>query len=75
MEQPKKQWKKKIEGNRALHTVKNPLRNFVERVLPSIQLQDFPDRPKESVNLSIGDPTTSPEYRYNSLKLERTPKI
>lgn len=63
MEQPTKQWKKKIEGNRDLHTVKNPLRNFIEKVLPSIQLNEYPDRPKEQVNLSIGDPSTSPDYR------------
>ena len=66
MEQPKTQWKRKVEGNRALLNVQNPLRNFVEKVLPSIQFQEYPDRPKQAINLSIGDPSTSPEYRYES---------
>ena len=75
MEQPKKQWKKKIEGNRDLHTVKNALRRFIEKVLPSISLQDYPDRPKEAVNLSIGDPSTSLDYRYSFGYVEPFHKI
>ena len=67
MEQPTKQWKKKIEGNKDLHAVKNPLRNFIEKVLPSIKSNEYPDRPQELINMSIGDPSTSPEYRYHLL--------
>jgi len=48
-----------MSGNINLATVKNPLRNFVEKELPSINLTNYPNRPKETVNLSIGDPTTS----------------
>ena len=47
MEQPKKEWKRKPQGNKDLHNIKNPLRNFVEKVLPSIKLDDYPDRPKD----------------------------
>ena len=64
MEQSKKEWKRKVEGNKDLHSVKNPLRRFIEKVLPAIPLNDYPDRPKEQVNLSIGDPSTSLDYRY-----------
>jgi hypothetical protein len=54
-----KQWKRKIEGNLVLKAVQNPLRNFIEKVIPSIPLQDYPQRPTVQTNLSIGDPTTS----------------
>ena len=58
-----------------MHTVKNALRRFIEKVLPSISLQDYPDRPKEAVNLSIGDPSTSLDYRYSFRYVELFQKI
>jgi hypothetical protein len=63
MQAEQKQWKRKPQGNKAFLNLKNPLRNFIERVLPSISLEDYPERPQEKLNLSIGDPTISPEYR------------
>jgi hypothetical protein len=57
--QHKKTWQKQVNGNHTIKDVKNPLRNFVEKVIPSIPLQNYPDRPKQQINLSIGDPTTS----------------
>ena len=54
-----------------LAEVKNPLRNFVEKELPSIELKQFPGRPAECLNLSIGDPTTSLSYRYDYFKQEQ----
>jgi hypothetical protein len=50
-------------GNAKLADVNNPLRNFVERELPSIDLTRFPNRPADCINLSIGDPTTSLSFR------------
>ena len=58
-------------GNKVLAEVKNPLRNFVEKELPSIDLKQFPGRPAECLNLSIGDPTTSLSYRYDYFKQEQ----
>lgn len=58
-------------GNKVLAEVKNPLRNFVEKELPSIDLKQFPGRPSECLNLSIGDPTTSLSYRYQYFKQEQ----
>lgn len=52
-------------GNKKLADVKNPLRNFVEKELPSIDLTLYPNRPTECINLSIGDPTTSLNFRYS----------
>ena len=74
MERPKKQWKNKIEGNRYLHSGNNALM-FIEKVLPSIALQDYPDRPKEAINCSMGDPTTSLDYRYSFGYVEPSQKI
>jgi hypothetical protein len=34
-----------MNGNINLASVKNPLRNFVEKELPSMNLSAFPDRP------------------------------
>ena len=58
-------------GNKVLAEVKNPLRNFVEKELPSIDLKQFPGRPAECLNLSIGDPTTSLSFRYDYSKQEQ----
>jgi hypothetical protein len=44
--------------------VKNPLRNFVEKELPAIDLSKFSARPNDCINLSIGDPTISLSFRY-----------
>lgn len=57
-------------GNKVLAEVKNPLRNFVEKELPSIDLKQFPRRPAECLNLSIGDPTTSLSYRTSKDNLD-----
>lgn len=38
MEETAYKWKKPINGNEALKNVRNPLRNFIEKVLPSIPL-------------------------------------
>ena len=66
----RKQWNKKIIGNKVLANVKNPLRNFVEKELPSIDLSKYPDRPKQVINLSIGDPTISPDFRTAPINIK-----
>jgi hypothetical protein len=58
-----KRWKKNVVGNKVFADVKNPLRNFVEKTLPSIDLAQYPTRPTACINLSIGDPTTSLSFR------------
>lgn len=36
----------------------NPIRNYVETVLPKIDISAFKDtRPKDNLNLTLGDPT------------------
>jgi hypothetical protein len=72
LEEGQKRWKKKIEGNKRLAEVKNPLRNFVEKEIPSIDLSQFPNRPQKNINLSIGDPTVSEEFRYLPLFIQDT---
>jgi hypothetical protein len=64
-----------VLGNKALGGVKNPLRNFVEKTLPSIDLTQYPTRPSQCVNLSIGDPTSSLSFRYffpHAARIRRT---
>ena len=70
MDQKTHKWKKQISGNLAFADLKNPLRNFIEKQIPSIKITDYPDRPKKGVNLSIGDPTLSPEFRTHPENLQ-----
>jgi hypothetical protein len=39
------------------------LRNYVEQEIKGISLTRFPNRPAKTVDLSIGDPTNSKEFR------------
>lgn len=59
----RKKWTKELKGNKILADVKNPLRNYIEKELPTMDLSCFPNRPKNKVDLSIGDPTISLEFR------------
>jgi len=63
MQEQSHKWKKIITGNINIATVKNPLRNYIEKVLPSVDLKNYPERPEHCVNLSIGDPTASLLFR------------
>jgi len=40
-----KKWAKPIKGNQQLLTVLNPLRNYVEKELPLLDLTKAPNRP------------------------------
>lgn len=40
-----KSWKRKIEGNKRLATVTNPLRNYIEKEIKTINVKEFPSRP------------------------------
>ena len=57
---PHKKWQRNITGNKVLADVKNPLRNYIENEIKKIDTSIYPQRPKEKIDLSIGDPTNSP---------------
>lgn len=66
-----KKWTRKIEGNRRLaNDVKNPLRYYLENDIKKIDTSIFPERPKVQVDLSIGDPTNSEEFRTHPTNLD-----
>lgn len=66
-----KKWNRKIEGNRRLaNDVKNPLRFYLENDIKKIDTSIFPERPNVQIDLSIGDPTNSAEFRTHPTNLD-----
>ncbi len=46
------------------------MRNYVEKELGAINLEEFPKRPADKIDLSIGDPTNSADFRTHSSNLD-----
>lgn len=66
-----KKWSRKIEGNRRLaNDVKNPLRHYLENEIKKIDVSVYPNRPKIQVDLSIGDPNNSEDFRTHPSNIE-----
>ena len=44
----------------------NPIRNYIEKVLPTLDFKPYEaTRPKDVINLSLGDPTLFSDFATN----------
>ncbi|EGR28936.1 tyrosine aminotransferase, putative [Ichthyophthirius multifiliis] len=49
----------------------NPIRNYVEKVIPNINIEEFKNsRPAQNLNLTLGDPTAFEEFKTDPKILE-----
>lgn len=69
------QYKEQVPTFPAAERIKNtcnPIRNYVESVLPKIDIEKFKEtRPGTNVNLTLGDPTMFEEFQTNPKVLEK----
>jgi hypothetical protein len=56
-----------IDRSERSKITKNPIRSYIEDKIRKAneELSNFPDRPKKTINVSIGDPSVYDDFKPN----------